>query len=369
MSLELDLLDEEYSSVGNDTPSLQMSNELSRSIRIGNLPSSVKNWTTKHAELLNVYYEKEYINDPLDVLERIPTLQPFSREQHHFTDSLKSSLQFNASYKTFDETYNFYTIENGMKKELENTICKVNKNSEHDRFIKFKVSRFLKCLHRFMVDMESLRKNYEEFKGNFKHLLGSFVEMCCMEVLECSDTSQSVWRNLQGTKTVVSKPDLCLYKSGLEDFLLLDDEVVVPVTEVKLSPEPLQMRSKEINSTFNPACTDDKAKSQLELDFNEDILGLHAGTLLLDLDRYCLKKTVYIDDDYVMRMPGIMFKGTQVLFTLLEMNRSHHRKLRYSEDLDNEKDLAKIYYSRPLDILVEKDRCTLIESFMRLNNI
>ncbi|XP_071146529.1 uncharacterized protein [Mytilus edulis] len=372
MSLELDLLDEEYSSVGNDidTPSLQLSNEISRSIRSGNLPPSVNNWTTKHAELLNIYYEKECINDPLDVLERISTLQPFSREQHHFTDSLKSSLQFNASYKTFDETYNFYTaIENGMKKELEDTICKVNKNPEHDRFIKFKVSRFLKCLHRFMVDMESLRKNYEEYKGNFKHLLVSFVEMCCMEVLECSDTSQSVWRNLQGTKAVVSKPDLCLYKSGLEDFVLLEEEVVIPVTEVKLSPEPSQMRSKEINSSLDPACTDDKVKSQIELDFNEDILGQHAGTLLLDLDRYCLKKTVYIDDDYVMRMPGIMFKGTQVLFTLLEMNRSHHRKLRYSEDLDNEKDLATITYSRPLDILVEKDRCTLIESFIRLNNI
>ncbi|XP_052101284.1 uncharacterized protein LOC127735199 [Mytilus californianus] len=369
MALELDLLNEEYSSIGNDIPSLQLSNKLSRSICSENLPSSVNNWSTKHAEFLNIYYEKEYVNDPLDVMGRIPTLQPFSREQNHFTDSLKSSLQFNASYKNFDETYNFHTIENGLKKELVDTICKLNKNPEQDRFIKFKVSRFLKCLHRFMNNMESLRMNYEEYKGNFKHLLGSFVEMCGLEVLECSDTCQSVWRNLQRTKAVVSKPDFRLYKSGLEDFLLLDDEVVVPVTEVKQSHEPLQSRSKEMNSTTNPACSDNQAKSQIELDFNEDILGQHAGTLLLDLDRYCLKKTVYIDEDYVMRIPGIMFKGTQVLFTLLEMNRSHHRKLRYSEDLDDEKDMAKIYYSRPLDILVEKDRCTLIESFMRLNNI
>ncbi|CAC5389225.1 unnamed protein product [Mytilus coruscus] len=221
--------------------------------------------------------------------------------------------------------------------------------------------------------MESLRKNYEEFKGNFKYLHGSFVEMCCLEVLECSDICQSVWRNLQGTKAVVSKPDFRMYKSGLED-LLLEEEVVVPVTEVKckiISPEPLQWskRSKEISSTTDPACSDKQVKSQIELDFNEDILGQHAGTLLLDLDKFCLKKSVYIDEDYVMRIPGIIFKGTQVLFTLLEMNRSHHRKLRYSEDLDDEKDRAKIYYSRPLDILLEKDGCTLIENFMRLNNI
>ena len=54
---------------------------------------------------------------------------------------------------------------------------------------------------------------------------------------------------------------------------------------------------------------------------------------------------------------------------MLEMARSHHRKLKYNEALNADTDRATVYYAKPLDILVETDRCILIEHFMQLNNI
>lgn len=58
----------------------------------------------------------------------------------------------------------------------------------------------------------------------------------------------------------------------------------------------------------------------------------------------------------------------QVILTLLEMSQDHFNKLKNQQRIE-ESDKAVIYYSRPFDIIYVNDRNTLIDCFMRLNNI
>ena len=53
---------------------------------------------------------------------------------------------------------------------------------------------------------------------------------------------------------------------------------------------------------------------------------------------------------------------------MLEISKDHFRKLEQNQDLGTE-DKATIYYSKPLNVLVEKERNTLTEILIRLNNL
>lgn len=50
------------------------------------------------------------------------------------------------------------------------------------------------------------------------------------------------------------------------------------------------------------------------------------------------------------------------------MSQDHFDKLKNQQRIE-ESDKAVIYYSRPFDIIYVNDRNTLIDCFMRLNNI
>ncbi|CAC5390616.1 unnamed protein product [Mytilus coruscus] len=58
----------------------------------------------------------------------------------------------------------------------------------------------------------------------------------------------------------------------------------------------------------------------------------------------------------------------EVFVTVLEISRQHYIKLAANKELEDG-DKAIIYYSRPFNILNERDRNVLIESFVRLNNM
>lgn len=95
--------------------------------------SNVSSWTVRHVEkFLNIHYERDYLESPLAVLQKIPSLEELSEEQMIYLDRIKAYLKFDASYKMYDETYNFYTGQDGLKRTLENVVVNLNQEPGED---------------------------------------------------------------------------------------------------------------------------------------------------------------------------------------------------------------------------------------------
>ncbi|CAC5415643.1 unnamed protein product [Mytilus coruscus] len=100
------------------------------------------------------------------------------------------------------------------------------------------------------------------------------------------------------------------------------------------------------------------------ISYSSNTLAKQAGELLLDLHKYKSEPKV----SNIMNLLGIIVDGTKVYFTMLERSESHHEKLDKNIQL-NGSDRATVYYAKPLDILVQRDRDIVIENLVRLHNI
>ncbi|XP_052103155.1 uncharacterized protein LOC127736632 isoform X2 [Mytilus californianus] len=243
--------------------------------------------------------------------------------------------------------------------------------------------KFTKAFKKLFQDIESTRIHKKAYEGNYTKFVGTFAELCCLEVdFSLSESDETVWENLKGIPKVISKPVIRFLKDGIGDSNDDDDYecvgVVVPVIQVKnddlthapswrkrrkISAHPISSSSNQRTSEFKKYKDKVREPTHLEVRLNTMVLGQHAGELLLDLRRHCTD-----DDEPKLTMPGIIVDGTKIFFTVLEISSTHYKKLKENIELDDQ-DKAIIYYSIPLDILLREDRNVLIDNFIRLNNI
>ncbi|XP_063403478.1 uncharacterized protein LOC134687260 isoform X2 [Mytilus trossulus] len=195
------------------------------------------------------------------------------------------------------------------------------------------------------------------------------------EEISISKADEAIWKNLHGIDRVVSKPDIRLYTHGITttpEVRTSDMVVSVKVKKVfNKNPEELErqlrlMESTHVSNSYSSLTSnesDDGSILSIEMDLNKEVLGQHAGELLLDL--YECRRCADIP---MLTMPGMIVDGTKVYMTLLEISNTHFQKLEGNQELSHE-DRATIYYSKPLNILQYDERCILMETLITLNNI
>ncbi|VDI64741.1 Hypothetical predicted protein [Mytilus galloprovincialis] len=357
------------------------------------LPDRTSDWKLTHANLLHVFYKNDYLLNPTDVLQTMQMLHELDEKQKQYVSSLQNFLKFDSNLHEFCHSPVL------VKEKLDRLLPKQESLNELQTCNEVSVStlkgdRFITALYRLHDKIQKQRRaRYRLNEGMFTQLVLTLGEICYLEGERCSSGDESIWCNLRGCKRVISNPDCRFYKQGHlmnDNCAPVKPTTVVSIHEVKNAkkfeglehPEKKRKRKRFKRSHFSTeeseSCSSsgisrwlsaqllDMSKEpipEIIADLNEQVLGQHAGELLLDLHEYGL-------DDHISQLtsPGLIIDGTKVYFTLLEMSKSHYEKLCKNVELD-ETDRAIIYYSRPLDILHLESRNTLIENFVRLNNI
>ncbi|CAC5426131.1 unnamed protein product [Mytilus coruscus] len=246
------------------------------------------------------------------------------------------------------------------------------------RLTRYRVGCFLKSLRKFTADIKR-NPDHRIYDESYTKLLIAFSEMCCLHAcFPLGKGDQTDWKNLRENKSVTSRPDIRLMKSGLditrkEEF---DSPLVVAVVQMKIDSDVRGMNSlcDRLESTncdsfsSTTSAGSDAGSSQrprIEEFLSRRVLGQpgHAGELLLDLHAF-----VNPTEMTTLSFPGIIVNKTEVILTLLEISRDHLQKLESATDilLDQR---GTIYYSKPFDIMDCEDRSVLIDSLIRLNNI
>ncbi|CAG2245832.1 unnamed protein product [Mytilus edulis] len=333
------------------------------------LPRSVSDWKTSDLNILHIYYAEDFLDEPYDVLSKIPTLVELNRFQKEYIQEANHFLKFEASV----EKLQFH----GPLIKSSITELYVELEKQPEKLVTFKVKRFIMALDRLLEDVQHAFRSFKPYEGLFTQFVSAFAELSCLETVKCGKVQETTWHNLANC-TVISEPDLRFFKSGLEQK---KTDNMVTVLEVKntIKVRKLRKRSRELSpeiyfpdessSSSSGSCswlTDGEQEADrplIERIANTRVLGHHGGELLLDLKR-CQKSTA----ESQFTMPGMIIDKTKVIFTVLVMSRTHLDKLKNNHPLEND-DRAVIYYSKPLDILSEESRSILIENFMRLNNV
>ncbi|XP_071147319.1 uncharacterized protein [Mytilus edulis] len=397
--IELDT--DSSSSNAEDAEHFRTIRRYTRNIRQKCLPDSVSEWKLKHSNKLNIYYQKKYLSTPVDVILKTGNVKELSYLQQKYIKLLQSYLHFDAVHKRNADKvpiHRFY--DDYMKPELENILRtvlarppdgeKIHGESKENTSI---VERVKFCVEDFIYELliflrRTLHPHSNVTEGMYSSLFRSFAAMCHLRPRN-GDEYTSCFKGLMGVD-VSSKPDyrLCTrHMSNVEDK---DPFTVVSVVKLEKSDmddenelfrkrhkqsgnrcssssedEPLRKKTKrsvkmESSSSMSSEDESRSLKSALELDLGSAVLGQHAGQLLLDIPK--IQYTT-------IKIPGMIVKDTKVYFTLLDMSGDHYYKLCKRMTLDKDRDVATIYYSKPLDILIEEERNILIENFMRLNNI
>ncbi|CAG2235508.1 unnamed protein product [Mytilus edulis] len=239
-----------------------------------------------------------------------------------------------------------------------------------DRF-KHYPEKFLTVLDQISDELGT--KEPEEFFCRCVRLrVMKFLRNCFLQI-SVSKADEAIWKNLHGMDRVVSKPDIRLYKHGITttpEVRTSDMVVSVKVKKVfNKDPEELErqlrlMESTHLSNSYSSLSSnqsDDGSSPSIEFDLNKEVLGQHAGELLLDLYE-CRRR----GDVPMLTMPGMIVDGTKVYMTLLEISNTHFRKLEGNQELTPQ-DRATIYYSKPLNILQDDELyCTGSINFKKL---
>ncbi|CAC5397531.1 unnamed protein product [Mytilus coruscus] len=213
------------------------------------------------------------------------------------------------------------------------------------RLTRYRVGCFLKSLRKFTADVKR-NPDHKIYDESYTKLFIAFSEMCCLHAcFPLGKGDQTDWKNLRENKSVTSRPDIRLMKSGLditrkEEF---DSPLVVAVVQMKIDSDVRGM---------NSLC--DRLESTSCDSFNSATsAGSDAGSSQRPRIEEFLSRRVL---------------GQHVILTLLEISRDHLQKLESATDilLDQR---GTIYYSKPFDIMDCEDRSVLIDSLIRLNNI
>ncbi|CAC5406384.1 unnamed protein product [Mytilus coruscus] len=344
------------------------------------LNKCVSKWTISQVEnYLNIYYHNDYLPNPLDVLRKIESLsEELTKEETSYIQKVKKYVTFNV--ENHDK---FLFNSDNLKENVDQTLKELK--TETNINVRKKVMKFTKAFKKLVQDIESTRIHKKAYDGNFTKFVGTFAELCCLEVdFSLSESDETVWENLKGIPKVISKPTIRFLNDGIGDSNDDDDDyecdgMVVPVVQVKtnydlthglswrkrrkISGHPLSCSSNQRTSEFKKYKDKVREPTHLEVRLNTMVLGQHAGELLLDLRRHCTD-----EDKPKLTMPGMIVDDTKIFFTVLEISSTHYKKLKENIELEDQ-DKAIIYYSTPLDILLREDRNVLIDNFIRLNNI
>ncbi|XP_076112769.1 uncharacterized protein LOC143080678 [Mytilus galloprovincialis] len=363
------------------------------------IPNCVSEWKRKHAEKVNIYYNESYYTTVSDVVIKKGNLTEFTIEQEQYMSTLNSHLHFDATLENNPcqfATHEFYSKH--MKPTLDSIRKKIKPSDEensNDSYIdvmaKVHVYDFLSELSEYLLisEQQYIDGACEVADGIYTQLFYAFATMCHLRP-RFGGTAPSFWQGLLGVD-VTSNPDFRLCTKSMSYREKEEENNICTVTFVK---KKQAVKNKSQKRYIESSCSSSVSSStedssdeepvhkrqrrcslgssdsssvveceiftpEIEEDLDRNVLGRHAGELLLDVRKYAMGND---------KMPGIIVNGTKVYFTLLDITSHHMIKLYQRKELDKEKDVATIYYSRPLDILVEEDRILLIENFMRLNN-
>lgn len=376
-------------------------------IRKNCLPEYVSEWKLKHSNKLNIYYEKNFLASPFDILLKTGKVKELSDLQKKYISVLQPYLHFDAVYeKNADKVHLHRFYDDYMKPVLEKIQesvivrpLEVEKKYEEDKESKENnsiVERVKFCVEDFINELliflrRTLHPHSNVTEGMYSSLFRSFATMCYLRPRN-GDEYLSYFKGLLGVD-VSSNPDYRLCTRPMSHIDNNDPYTVVSIVKLEKTDiddedelsrkrhkqscsrgssrstssedEPLRKRTKrtvKIKSSSSMSLENESRNyiSEIELDLGSAVLGQHAGELLLDIP-----KIQYTS----IKIPGMIVKDTKVYFTLLDMSGDHYYKLCKRMTLNKDKDVATIFYSKPLDILIEEERNILIESFMRLNNI
>ncbi|CAC5391693.1 unnamed protein product [Mytilus coruscus] len=327
-------------------------------------------WERNHLEKnLRIYYQDDYMESPSVVFSKINMDEMTNEQRDYFEKVIEYLLPIDGRIATVDRfkyyPEKFLTVLDQISNELE--------TKETEEVVRLRVMKFLRVLTNLVGKISNHKQVYE---GSFIKLLASFAEMCCLHSeISISKGDEAVWKNLHGIDRVVSKPDIRLYKHGIMTKPEVRTSDMVVSVKVKKGfnkdPEELERQLRLMESThLSNYCSslsnnesDDGSIPSIEIDLNKEVLGQHAGELLLDL--YECRRRV---DVPILALPGMIVDGTKVYMTLLEISNTHFRKLKGNQELTPQ-DRDTIYYSTPLNILQDDERSILVEIFIRLNNI
>ncbi|CAC5368172.1 unnamed protein product [Mytilus coruscus] len=348
------------------------------------LPRWVSDWKRSDLSLLHIYYADDFLDEPFDVLSKIPTLGvELNRCQKEYIQEANHFLKFEASVEKLQLHGSL------IKSSISELYVELEKQPE--KLVNFNVKRFIMALDRLLEDVQHAFQSFKPYEGLFTQFVGAFAELCCLESLNCGKVQETTWHNLANC-TVISEPDLRFFKCGLEQRKTNSMVTVLESSgnsrhsrsrnqEIKntIKVKKVRKRSRELSpdayflndssSSSSGSCSwltvgeQEADRPLIERIANTRVLGQHGGELLLDLKRYQESTT-----ESELTMPGMIIDQTKVIFTLLVMSRTHLDKLKNNHLLQND-DRAVIFYSKPLDILSEESRSILIENFMRLNNV
>lgn len=324
------------------------------------LSQKVSAWKRKHAEKLGIVYAKSY-SGGLQALKMYinGNINEFTQDQLDYMEFLDKHITFSLTLSNF---YIDYPCEDSRAEaELslaESMLTEYDRQSSNWDFV-LKIKNFIKGLRKFNRDIRyyrGSRMQYAVAEGLLTHLVGSFAELCYLDVEYCNQAHQAEM-DLYGT-IVRSEPDLRLYTSGPECEA---SNTMVSVIKVKpgyrSSPDPdMGLPRKRLTGSLRSCdygvILDKEHADPIALNLHDDVLGQHAGELLLDLHlKYRMKSSTCYEDDCKVNMLGMLVDGSLIYLTVLEMTWQHYQKLKNNQPLEPE-DQATIQYTSPQNFLM-----------------
>lgn len=348
----------------------------------GLIPQWVSRWKLYHVEKhFHIFYDETYLLSPTEVFQKIPSLPQLTDEQNKWLSSLHEFMEIDSSW---DECrYDYETFRGKCREQKKKTGPPTLVTSQGIIDPKWFLNAIYELLH--TIEREQRNKSIRKLhikEEHFMHLIMRFGEICCLNVRRCG--SGSIWYNLKGVAEVISIPDYRFSKFNESEDADEKPDTLVSVVEVKskkssrgeFPSEEQRPRRDSSNSDISDVSSIASSKSsftelnesyteikpQVLDDIDESILGQHAGELLLDMYKFRQD-----EKGEVITLPGMIFDGTVVYVTLLEMSREHLVKLEKNQQLE-EKDRATIYVSLPCDLLNRLKRKLLLANILRLSN-
>ncbi|XP_071144631.1 uncharacterized protein [Mytilus edulis] len=184
-----------------------------------------------------------------------------------------------------------------------------------------------------------------------RQLFRDFFVMCGLNLMDGESKNKSM---KIGKSVVTSHPELRCCSDEITELNMKTVMVVGGVKQRKVTlPSAHDFKIEDLNPY--------------------DIIEQHGANLLLEIQDSCFEKTGDEEDGRSLVF-GAICVGTQVIFTALEMNKSHTHAIKQleREDLnkvigdDNVVETSSISYTRPYNILKAADRSEMYEPLLRL---
>ncbi|CAC5361441.1 unnamed protein product [Mytilus coruscus] len=349
-----------YSRSRSNSVSSNSSNDHSNIGDRDSLPKSTSQWDMLFLEKLGISYNNEYHASPLDILDMINSktgcFGSLRDEQTEYIGDLKETLGFDISLKESSEneqTPEQFALTDVVLPKLEEELLKIRQHYSSRKRVMSIPEEFVKVvaliLRYELGRYKSVKRMGPATEDLYVTVFNIFARMCGVETIP-----GSLWRTKMevGNTDVTSTADILIVPvecldSFRKDYPVADSVAVVSVVEGKRFSSRPEEQLVTQNSIYDYV--------------DHKTLGQHGGKLLLHLQNYNNKLT-----RGRRLLPGIIVMGTEVIFTVLEIEPKHLSQV-YSEDSVDSR--AKIYYSKPKDFLKKADRDVLMEAIMRLNNI